>query len=245
VHDWLTSRSQIKKPVVEIVPGLCTRVAYSPVSGPITQILGGVPMPRDESVNGTVFERVRWLLSARKSALRTLELAYRDKTVSAEEYLSCFRSLVWGIGELQAILGSDPSGRNSTMPPEYVIDADRRITLTFFAGIITRQEVSAHIANLSADPDFSPDLSELAVLAKGTELQLSLADVQYWVDEDAFLATSKRAFAVPTHEAAYGVIRMYQALRGDSPIVKIFETVSEALAWLSASRGVSARSSCD
>jgi hypothetical protein len=127
------------------------------------------------------------------------------------------------------------------MPLEYVIDATRRITRTFFAGTITRQEVSAHIANLSADPDFSPDLSELAILAKGTELQLSLSDVQYWVDEYAFLATSKRAFVVPTRGATYGVIRMYQEIRDDSRVVKIFETVNESLAWLSTS--LSARSS--
>ena len=64
-------------------------------------------LSQGESRCGADFEYVKSLLQERRQELKGLELRYGRKQIQREEYLSCSRALLQGIGELDNLLRND------------------------------------------------------------------------------------------------------------------------------------------
>src|SRR5579872_649614 len=82
------------------------------------------------------------------------------------------------------------------MAAEYSIDVKARLVVTIFAGIISRDQLLAHVTKLRNDPDFNPTFAELVSVTKGAHINLSYSEIRNIVAADPFSTQSKRAFVV-------------------------------------------------
>ena len=117
------------------------------------------------------------------------------------------------------------------MAAEYSIDVKARLVVTILAGIISRDQLLAHMAKLGNDPDFSPTFAELVSVTKGAHINLSYSEIRNMVAADPFSTQSKRAFVVRS-PSNYGMIRMFQVARGEEGNVEIFKNPEDAYRWL-------------
>lgn len=120
------------------------------------------------------------------------------------------------------------------MPTQYSIDVDSHIVRTAYSGIVTAREISDYSTRLYVDPVFRSYFSEIVTFEGNTDIRLSYLDWQSLARLDPFSSTSKHAFVVDSRTALRGAIRMYQSARDNTDNIRIFETVDQALAWLSA-----------
>jgi hypothetical protein len=118
------------------------------------------------------------------------------------------------------------------MPVDYAVNAEGHLVRSHFSGVVTFSEVATLAAKLRDDPEFAPDFAELITFAADVDVRLKLGDFTFLLTVDAFSETSKRAFVIPSRGAVYGVIRIYESVRDESPNVRIFATEDEALRWL-------------
>src|SRR5579872_3438066 len=116
------------------------------------------------------------------------------------------------------------------MAAEYSIDVKARLVVTILAGIISRDQLLAHVTKLRNDPDFNPTFAEL-VSTKGAHINLSYSEIRNMVAADPFSTQSKRAFVVRS-PSNYAVIRMFQTARGEDGSVEIFKNPEDAYRWL-------------
>jgi len=116
------------------------------------------------------------------------------------------------------------------MAAEYSIDVKARLVVTILAGIISRDQLLAHVTRLRNDPDFNPTFAEL-VSTKGAHINLSYSEIRNMVAADPFSTQSKRAFVVRS-PSNYGMIRMFQTARGEDGSVEIFKNPEDAYRWL-------------
>ncbi len=118
------------------------------------------------------------------------------------------------------------------MPAHYAIDAGNRIVRTTFTGVVTHSDPANNNLKLSRDPAFDPTFSELVEFNDVSDIQVNSTDLLALLKLDPFSENSRRAFVVGSRNVIYGIVRMYEILRNDTPCIKIFETVDEALSWL-------------
>jgi hypothetical protein len=118
------------------------------------------------------------------------------------------------------------------MPVESFVDREHRLVRTHFSGLVTHREFSAYAHQLSSDPAFDAAFSELVTFADDSDIRLRFWDFQDLLHNDPFSESAKRAFVIPARDSVYGVMRIYQTVRRDSPNVRILETIQEAMAWL-------------
>ena len=116
------------------------------------------------------------------------------------------------------------------MPTRYVIDGKQSVVFTYFEGRLTVAEVAAHAAQLSRDPEFKPEFTELVDLREVTEPAIDAEGFISVSSLDPFSKTSKRAF-VAGEGVTYGVTRMFQILR-DNSYIEVFFSIEEARRWL-------------
>ena len=118
------------------------------------------------------------------------------------------------------------------MPIRYEIDKQNRIVQTTFSGSVTYRIVADHALRLGEDHAFDPAFSEIIIFEDVSQIRLNYEDFEALLKVDPFSRSSRRAFVIPERGAVYGVTRIYQAARRDSPSVRIFETLAQALLWL-------------
>jgi hypothetical protein len=118
------------------------------------------------------------------------------------------------------------------MPAHYAIDLENRIVRTTFSGVIIHNDPIEHSRKLSKDPAFDPSFSELIEFEEVSDIEVNMADLLGLLGIDPFSQHSRRAFVIGSRNVIYGIVRMYEILRSDTPCVKIFETRDEALPWL-------------
>ena len=119
------------------------------------------------------------------------------------------------------------------MSHAYRIDKERRLVTTSAWGVVTREDVLNHQAEITADPDFSATYSQLLDFTRMTKLEFTAADVQAFAVKRIFAPTSRRAIVVPDLEL-FGLARMFEILRdakGDEGI-RVFINMEEAKEWL-------------
>jgi hypothetical protein len=118
------------------------------------------------------------------------------------------------------------------MPTSFAIDAERRVVLTAFSGIIIAEDVIGHFAALRGDSAFQPTFSEIVDLSDASDVRLGYEDLKRLSEMDPFSRTSKRAFVIPSNPVVFGVTRMYQLLQNEDPRIQIFRSLEQARAWM-------------
>jgi hypothetical protein len=118
------------------------------------------------------------------------------------------------------------------MPVGYTIDLAQSLVLSRGWGIVTDRELLAHVRSLTADPRFARNFRQLADLRDVTDVQVTAATIREMVRLNPFWAGARRALVV-TNDVVYGMARMYQILRDESPDeLEIFRKMDGALQWL-------------
>ena len=118
------------------------------------------------------------------------------------------------------------------MPVGYTIDLAQSLVLSRGWGIVTDRELLAHVRALTADPRFVRNFRQLADLRDVTDVQVTAATIREMVRLNPFWAGARRALVV-TNDVVFGMARMYQILRDESPDeLEIFRKMDGALQWL-------------
>ncbi len=119
------------------------------------------------------------------------------------------------------------------MPVTYTIDPTRRQVTCAGQGILTKDELDAHIKRLQADPLFNRTYRQFWDLTDVNRIELTFPEMMWLAEKNIFAPTTPRAFLAPT-DATFGIARMFDMLRqarGETGI-RIFRERAEALAWL-------------
>ena len=118
------------------------------------------------------------------------------------------------------------------MPAGYTIDLERSLVLSRGWGVLTDRELLAHVRALTADPRFAQNFCQLGDLRDVTDVQITAATIREMVRLNPFWAGARRALVV-TSDVVFGMARMYQILRDESPDeLEIFREMDGALQWL-------------
>jgi hypothetical protein len=118
------------------------------------------------------------------------------------------------------------------MPAGYTIDLERSLVLSRGWGVLTDRELLVHVRALTADPHFARNFCQLGDLRDVTDVQITAATIREMVRMNPFWAGARRALVV-TNDVVYGMARMYQILRDESPDeLEIFRKMDGALQWL-------------
>ena len=119
------------------------------------------------------------------------------------------------------------------MPAFYKIDKDRRLVLTTVWGVFTFADAVSHQRKLAEDPDFDPSFSQIADFTQVTQFDVTTDDIHRFAQGSIFSPVSRRAILMP-NEAAFGIGRMYEILRGldGEKGIRVFRTLEEALDWV-------------
>jgi hypothetical protein len=123
------------------------------------------------------------------------------------------------------------------VPVRDQFDADQNVLLVTIDGHVQDEDLLKYARIAAGNAAMPPD-HDVLVDMRGTE---SLGDVQaqtlrqvanLFTRTDAAPEQSRVALVAP-HDVGYGLSRMYQAFRSDSPIeVRVFREMREARAWL-------------
>ena len=120
------------------------------------------------------------------------------------------------------------------MAYEYSVDADRKLVLVRMSGVLTRDEMFACTATLRDDSRLTSDFSELVDLRELTSVEaVRLEDVRTMAS-GSLSPAARRAIVAPDN-AAFGLSRMFESLRGvkgASDETGVFRTMREAEVWL-------------
>jgi hypothetical protein len=115
----------------------------------------------------------------------------------------------------------------------YKIDKERHLVMSTGAGVLTLPDLLAHQEKLLADPDFSPDFSQLWDLTHVTDVELTSKDVHRLAQRSIFSPDSRRALLANT-DHVFGMGRMFEILRenfGERGI-RVFRNLDDALEWV-------------
>jgi len=117
------------------------------------------------------------------------------------------------------------------MSIQYVVDAQNRIVITTFTGVLTGDDLRDHTVKIGKDPEFKPSFHELNDLTAATDVVLGSMMVAASASFDPFSKESKRAFLVPSRGPVLAWTRMLDSLR-ENPNIQIFTSAEEARKWL-------------
>ena len=126
------------------------------------------------------------------------------------------------------------------MPVSYKVDRENGFILTVASGIVVGEEMIAHVAELSVEPDLPKPLRELwdgrrierfDVTSEQTRQILEVAKEAADRFGNAYIAT------VAARNSVYGMARMLQAFAANSPFTfEVFRDIEQARNWLEESR---------
>jgi hypothetical protein len=118
------------------------------------------------------------------------------------------------------------------MSGAYTIDLKRSLVRSRGWGVLTDRELLAHVRALTVDPHFAPNFHQLADLRDVTDVQITSATIKEMVRLNPFWAGARRALVI-TNDVLFGMARMYQILKDESPDeLQIFRNMEDALQWL-------------
>jgi len=118
------------------------------------------------------------------------------------------------------------------VPSAYTILPKHTLVITRGWGILTDRDIVAHARALAADPHFEPRFRQLADLREVTAMDVTTAGVRQLVEANPFGAGARRAVVV-RDDVVYGMARMYELMRGESPdAVEVFRELDQGLQWL-------------
>lgn len=122
------------------------------------------------------------------------------------------------------------------MAIEYRIDLDSGLLIVEVEGRVLPDDVVRYRTRLLADSDFSPGMNTLVDCRNASTDGFNATDLQFLANDIAsrrrLLGRARCAVLVAT-EAAYGLLRMYEAYTLESPVeVRVFRDEAEARAWV-------------
>jgi hypothetical protein len=118
------------------------------------------------------------------------------------------------------------------MSGAYTIDLERSLVRSRGWGILTDRELLAHARALTVDPHFASNFHQLADLREVTDVEITSATIKEMVRLNPFWAGARRALVI-TNDVLFGMARMYQILKDESPDeLQIFRNMDDALQWL-------------
>jgi hypothetical protein len=121
---------------------------------------------------------------------------------------------------------------------DFRIDLDAGLLIVEVEGRVVPDDVVRYRTRLLADSDFSPGMNTLVDCREASTDGFNASDLQFLANDIAsrrrLLGRAKCAVLVST-DAAYGLLRMYEAYTLESPVeVRVFRDEDEALAWVTA-----------
>ena len=122
------------------------------------------------------------------------------------------------------------------MPIHYEIQPDQKVVYTTLKGELSEIELADYFMSLVSHPLFHPSFRVLvntaridSVAVTGEEIR-AMSEATH--DEAAKLGGARVAIYAPS-DVVYGMMRMYQTLRDESPYdIKVFRDLGEARRWL-------------
>jgi hypothetical protein len=118
------------------------------------------------------------------------------------------------------------------MASAYTILRARALVITRGWGILTDRDALAHARALVADPYFAPSFRQLADLRDVVRMDMTTPGIRQLVHANPFGAGARRA-VVAHDDVVYGMARMYQQVRGETPdAVELFRELDQAIQWL-------------
>jgi hypothetical protein len=131
-----------------------------------------------------------------------------------------------------------PLQRSGKMAISYSIDPERRLVETHIDGETSVGEIEEYIQRLVDDPAYRPEYDSLVDLRESPSL--------FTAAEIRSLSEFVRAYTAPTPsrlaviagtEAAFGLLRMYEAFTEDLPqSFRVFRDMNHAREWLGLAR---------
>lgn len=122
------------------------------------------------------------------------------------------------------------------MPIEHRYDAEQRVLHVRAHGAVTDAELLEYARVVTTDPALDPDANEVIDLRDVTAPDATTETLKRVADtfRDAERAAKPvRIALVAAGDAAYGLARMYQAFRIDSPAeIQVFREMGKARDWL-------------
>jgi hypothetical protein len=115
------------------------------------------------------------------------------------------------------------------MPLQYTVDPAKRLVISNDTAPLTPPEIRQFFRDLSADPRFHPNFNQLHHMQAGALAAMHYNDLASVKEFDPFSQTSLRAIIVES-EVDYGMVRMYELLRGGS--MRVFRSEREAREFL-------------
>lgn len=118
------------------------------------------------------------------------------------------------------------------MPVAYRIDKTLGTVFSIGTGVVTDEELLDHQRTLAQDPDFRPDMRQLADATGITDVQATARGVLKLTLGNPFGQGAKRAF-VTSDEAVARLARMFEKgrIRPEDEF-RVFPSLSEAREWL-------------
>ena len=118
------------------------------------------------------------------------------------------------------------------MPASYRIDRARRLVLSSATGVLTHDDLRAHMRNLAGDSNFDPSFRQIFDFRAVTNLEVTGAALRELAQSNPWKKRTRRAF-VCDRDVLFGMARMFQLLTNGAPAeIQVFREMSEALAWL-------------
>jgi hypothetical protein len=119
------------------------------------------------------------------------------------------------------------------VPALYKIDKKRQLVLTCGFGSFTLADAQAHEERLLDDPDFDPNLSEIADFTCVTEFAIGDHELEKLAKKATFSVHSRRALIVPNHAASALRAINQTAMNSEGPTnFRVFRDLTMALDWV-------------
>ena len=119
------------------------------------------------------------------------------------------------------------------MPLRYEIDEEHRLVITTAWETVSAEEAIQLQHDIRSDTRVNADFFHLVDLTRLTSVDFDMTTMSELAARQSF-TTSRRAFVVGSNKLAYGMARMFIALRratGDEQM-QVFTERNEALQWL-------------
>lgn len=125
-----------------------------------------------------------------------------------------------------------PAGTH--MPIRYAFDRTENLLRTEYIGSVPPSELLEWFRQISAHPDFDPNMRQLGDFRRTLPGAWSPEDIREVIRHDPFGPSARRAFVGPS-DVIYGLARMYSIhveIDGQRGVIGVFRTMAEGESWL-------------
>ena len=118
------------------------------------------------------------------------------------------------------------------MPASYSVDRERGLILVVAVGRLTGEEILSEQRRMTEDPAIGPGLDMIWDARAVGELEADREHLMQ-LSESRILSSGTRRAIVVAKDETFGVARIFELMRGDSPeTTQVFRSMDDALVWL-------------